>query len=235
MQTGQFDPGAINRCQAIYTGDAHQVPTLEKARQWYRDVDAVHNFGHIERVFNMAVRLAGEENADLEIVKAAALLHDAIGTTPGTDERSDHHLASAEFAAVVLAEEGWDPDRIRAVQHCIRAHRFRDKNEPPRTIEAMVIFDADKLDVLGAIGVERVIAYAVLAGEPVYKKPSALFLETGVKITGEPHSAYHEYLFKLVKIKHRLFTRSARLLAEDRDIYLADFFQRLEDEMEGKR
>ncbi len=211
------------------------MPTLEKARQWYRDVDAVHNFGHIERVFNMAVRLAGEENADMEIVMAAALLHDAIGTTPGAEARSDHHLASAEFAAGVLAEEGWDENRIAAVQHCIRAHRYRDNSELPQTIEAMVIFDADKLDVLGAVGVERVIAYAVLAGEPIFRQPSQQFLQTGVKIPGEPHSAYHEYLFKLVKIKDRLFTRSARLLAEDRDYYLGEFFLRLADEMEGKR
>jgi len=211
------------------------LPTIEKARQWYQDVDAVHNFGHIQRVYNLAVRLAAEENADLEIVKAAALLHDSVGTTPGGDQRSDHHLASAEFAAGVLAEEGWVPDRIQAVQHCIRAHRFRDDSEPPQTIEARVIFDADKLDVLGAVGVERVIAYAVLAGEPVYRQPSQQFLESGVKMPGEPHSAYHEYLFKLVKIKHRLFTSSARKLAEDRDQYLGEFFQRLASEMEGKR
>ena len=83
------------------------MPTIEKARQWYQDVDAVHNFGHIQRVYNTAVRLAVEENADLEIVKAAALLHDAVGTTPGAEERSDHHLASAEFASGVLAGEGW--------------------------------------------------------------------------------------------------------------------------------
>lgn len=210
------------------------MPTIEKARQWYQDVDAVHNFGHIQRVYNTAVRLALEENADLEIVKAAALLHDAVGTTPGAEERSDHHLASAEFAAKVLAGEGWVPQRIRAVQHCIRAHRFRGDSEPPHTIEAQVIFDADKLDVLGAIGVERVIAYAVLAGEPIYTTPSPLFMETGQKMPGEPHSAYHEYLFKLVKIKDRLFTSSAKKLAEGRDQYLGEFFRRLAAEMDGE-
>jgi uncharacterized protein len=211
------------------------MPTLEQARAWYAESDAVHDFSHIERVYRMAERLAAVEGADLEIVHAAALLHDANGTTPGAEERSNHHHASANFAGKVLKEEGWPEDRIQAVLHCIRAHRFRDNREPPQTIEAKVIFDADKLDVLGAIGVVRVVAYATLAGEPIYVEPSQRFLDTGVEEEGEPHSAYHEYIFKLNKIQDRLFTAAARALAVERSQYLDQFFKQLAAETRSEK
>jgi uncharacterized protein len=209
--------------------------TLENARGWYEHADAVHDFDHIVRVYRMAERLAQAEGADLEIVRAAALLHDVEGTTPGADSRLDHHHASADFAAEVLAGEGWPAERIAAVQHCIRAHRFRDNREPPQTIEAKVLFDADKLDVLGAVGAARVVIYAALAGEPLFVQPSQRFLEAGQKEPGEAHSAYHEFLFKLSRIKERLFTQTARALAEGRHSFLQDYFDQLRLEFDGER
>jgi uncharacterized protein len=209
--------------------------SLEQAKKWYVNTDAVHDFSHIERVYKMAERLAREEGADLEIVQAAALLHDADGTTPGSDVRLEHHLRSAELSAKVLQEEGWSEDRIRAVQHCIRAHRFRDDREPPATIEAKCLFDADKLDVLGAIGAVRVVVYAALAGTPFYEQPSKQFLETGKEIPGELHSAYHEHLFKLKKIEKRLFTKTAKAIAKERTFYLDEFFTRLIAEINGEK
>lgn len=209
--------------------------TLERARTWYQNVDAVHDFSHIERVYRMSERLALAEGADLEIVHAAALLHDADGTTPGSDARLEHHLRSAEFAGRVLSEEGWPEDRIKAVQHCIRAHRFRGDAEPPATIEAKCLFDADKLDVLGAIGAVRVTVYAALAGTPFYAEPSPQFIETGKEVDGELHSAYHEHLFKLKKIEKKLFTQTAREIARGRSGYLDGFFEQLIAEINGER
>jgi uncharacterized protein len=211
------------------------MPTIEQARTWYTDADAVHDFDHVLRVYRMAEHLAQVEGADLEIIRAAALLHDAEGTTPGADSRTDHHHASAEFAAEVLRAEGWSEERIEAVQHCIRAHRFRDRSEPPRTIEAKVLFDADKLDVLGAIGAARTVVYATLAGQPWYAQPSQLFIQTGEKEPDEPHSSYHEHLFKLRKVRDRMFTETARLIAAERLKYLDEYFERLIDEWNGRR
>jgi uncharacterized protein len=209
--------------------------TLEHARNWYAGADAVHDFDHVQRVYRMAERLAQEEGADLEIVRAAALLHDVEGTAPGEAARANHHHSSADFAAAVLADEGWPAERIAAVQHCIRAHRFRDNREPPQSIEAKVLFDADKLDVLGAIGAARVVIYAAIAGQPLYAQPSERFLVSGDKEPGEPHSAYHEFIFKLSKIKNRLFTETARSLAEERHQYLETFFDQLKLELAGLR
>jgi len=211
------------------------MPTPEQARAWYVYADAVHDFDHVLRVYRMAERLARAEGADLEIVRAAALLHDAEGAAPGKNSRrKDHHRTSADLAAEVLKAEGWSKESIAAVQHCIRAHRYRVQNEPPDTQEAKVLFDADKLDVLGAVGVARVIAYATLVGQPFFHTPSERFLLTGEEEPGEPHSAYHEHLFKLRKVSERMFTPSARAIALERLQYLDDFFVRLISEWNGE-
>ena len=155
--------------------------TIDTARSWYDDSDPVHGFDHVLRVYRLAERIALREGADMEIVRAAALLHDAEGSaTAGGDEgRLEHHQASAEFARQILQAEGWPAERILQVEHCIRAHRFRDESEQPQTIEAKVLFDADKLDVIGAIGIARTIAFDVVVGQPIYAEPSEQFLRTG--------------------------------------------------------
>jgi len=211
--------------------------TVEEAKSWYEDADEVHSFEHVLRVKAMAERIGRVEGADLEIIEAAAYLHDSRGASPaeGGKERKEHHITSAEFAGEILASKGWSQERIEAVQHCIRAHRFRHNGERPESPEAQCLFDADKLDVLGAVGAARTIAYAVLAGQPVLSLPSQHFLETGEKETGEPHSSYHEYLFKLRKVKDQLFTKTGRAIAQERHLFLERFYEQLIAEYRGER
>ena len=213
------------------------MPTVETARAWYPQNDPVHGFDHILRVYRMAERLALAEGADMEIVQAAALLHDVSGGQPSAESghRKTHQHTAADFARQVLQSEAWADDRIQAVEHCIRAHRFRDEREPPQTIEAQVLFDADKLDAIGAIGAIRAIGYAILAEQPLHSEPSQHFLETGEKEPGEPHTPYHEHLFKLHKLKDRMFTRSGRALAEKRHIFLVAFFEQWQAELRAER
>ena len=209
------------------------MPTVEQAQAWYPDYDPVHGFNHILRVLRMAERIAQAEGADLEIVRAAALLHDASGAETGGEKRSEHQHHSAEFAKQVLEGEGWSPERIAAVQHCIRAHRFRG-DEDPRSLEAKILFDADKLDVIGAFGVARTLAYDVVMHWPFHAKVSEQFLKTGNKIEGETHSSYHEFIFKLGKIKDRLHTKTAKQIAEGRQKFLNEFFAQLDAEAKGE-
>lgn len=211
------------------------LPTIEEARGWYAGADPVHDFDHILRVLRMAERLGRAEGADLEILRAAALLHDAEGSAPESAGRSAHHERSAQFVAEVLAGEGWPEERIEAVQHCIRAHRYRSGGEEPRTLEARVLFDSDKLDVLGAVGAVRTVVYAALAGQPAYAPPSARFLAGEGKEPGEPHSSYHEYLFKLRNVPGRLFTAGAKAIARERAAFLDEFYARLMAETQGER
>ena len=209
--------------------------TLEKAHSWYADYDPVHGFDHIKRVYHLCEVIGKAEGANMKIVLTAALLHDSQGSSPKSGLRSDHNLRSAEFAGKILANMGWQHEHILAVQHCIRAHRFRQNWEKPSTLEAKVLFDADKLDVIGAIGIARTIAYAIQAQQPYYAQPSELFLKTGKTQEHECHSVYHEYLFKLRYIKDKLYTPTGKKLAEGRHKFLALFFSQLVAEIRGER
>jgi uncharacterized protein len=212
------------------------MPSIETAKNWYPVDDPVHGFEHILRVYRLAEYIAQTEGADLEIVRAAALLHDACDSSAAGQQtaRSGHHLASAEFAGQILLAETWPKARITAVQHCIRAHRFRDDNEQPTSLEACVLFDADKLDAIGAVGAARAIAYAVQAGQPAYAPPSERFLQTGQLQPGERHSAYHEFIYKLRGLKNRMYTPSGRRLAAERHLFMENFFARLAAETAGE-
>jgi len=210
------------------------MPTIEQARLWYTTADPVHDFEHVLRVYRLAERIGRAEGADLDIVRAAALLHDASGAAPeDAAARAGHQYASADFAAEVLRAEDWPAEKIAAVQHCIRAHRFRG-DEAPQSLEAKIIFDSDKLDVIGAIGVARVMAYAARADQPLTGTPSEKFLRSFEKEPGEPHTPYHEFLFKLARIQDRLHTATARALAAERHNYLAAYFERLAREVAGE-
>jgi uncharacterized protein len=210
------------------------MPTLEQASAWYPSNDPVHGFDHVLRVLHVAERIGQALGADLEILRAAALLHDASGAAPGEgSSRESHQDDSARFAATVLEREGWPESRIEEVTHCIRAHRYRGR-EAPVSLEAKILFDADKLDVLGAFGVARTIGYAIQAGEPIYARPSPSFEASGEKAQGEPHSAYHEYLFKLRRVPERLHTESARRIAARRVRLLDEFFTRLAEEADSR-
>lgn len=203
------------------------MPGIIEARAWYRDDDPVHGFDHVLRVLRTAERIGKQLGANLEILRAAALLHDAAGANPGeAGDRGEHEQVSAAFARKILTEKGWHQEAIEAVVHCVKAHRFR-KQQPPQTLEAKILFDADKLDVLGAFGIARTIGYALQAGQPIYAKPSRKFLETGKREADEPHSAYHEYLYKLQHVKDRLYTDLARELAQSRHELLCTFFDQM--------
>ncbi|RCK74751.1 MAG: hypothetical protein ANABAC_1468 [Anaerolineae bacterium] len=205
--------------------------SLETLRSWYDPADPVHGIEHVRRVVALAEKIATSEGAQIEIVRAAAYLHDAVDRERAAFvSRKEHHLAAAELAARVLSQAGWSEEQITAVQHCIRSHRFRNASEAPQTLEAKVVFDADKLDAIGAIGAARAIARAIQKGMPVYTPPSSLFLEKGVLDKEEMHSAYHEYWFKLRHLKDRLFTPTARQLAIERQAVMTAFFEALQRE-----
>jgi uncharacterized protein len=201
--------------------------TIENARPHYQGADAVHDFDHVLRVLVMAERLAEEEGADLEIVHAAALLHDVAR---GHADRlsADHAQAGAEIAHRLLASH--PAERVEAVAHAIAAHRFRTGPDP-QTLEAKVLHDADKLDAIGAIGVARAFAFGGHEGQRLWAEVPSDYRES--PSTRHEHTPVHEYHIKLVKIKDRLLTDSARRLAEERHSFMIAFYERLEAEVRG--
>lgn len=206
--------------------------TLEAARQLYDDSDPVHDFDHVLRVLRLAQRIAAAEGADLAIVETAVLLHDV--SRPDTehdaaDHTGDHASLAADFARELLARHDPTPDAafIDAVAHAIAAHRFRNAIEPA-TLEAQCVFDADKLDAIGAIGVARAYAYGARGGQKLWAE-----VPPGYDGTGPQHTPHHEYMFKLRHIAGRLYTATGRAIAQERQAFMAAFFARLADEVSG--
>ena len=200
---------------------------LEKARQYYEGADAIHDFDHVLRVLALAERLAQAEGADLEIVRTATLLHD-MARGQGDRMATDHAQAGAEAARQILA--GQPPEKVEAVAHAIAAHRFRG-GPVPQSLEAKVLHDADKLDAIGAIGVARAFAFGGHEGQRLWAEVPPGYQEN--MGTRHEHTPVHEYHLKLVRIKDRLLTASARQLAEGRHAFMVTYFSQLEHEVRG--
>jgi uncharacterized protein len=206
--------------------------TIEQARQFYSDDDPVHDFDHILRVLALAERIGVAEGADMDALRAAALLHD-VGRDEAEAVGRDHALVAAARAREILA--GAPPDTVDAVVDAIMAHRFRS-GPPPQSLEGRVLFDADKLDAIGAIGVARAFAYSGRAGRRLWAPVSEDYVErwqNGAVESGE-HTAVHEFVVKLSRLKEKLFTSEGRRIAEERHEVMARFFERLADEVAGR-
>lgn len=125
--------------------------------------DAAHDREHVYRVLYLAMDIARYEEADTNLLIAACLLHD-IGRKEQMENPSlDHAVVGAEKAKRFLLEEGFDPAFAGRVSACIATHRYRS-DHPPESIEAKILFDADKLDVTGAMGAARTLLYQGGAG-----------------------------------------------------------------------
>lgn len=198
--------------------------SVEQARALYTTGDAAHRFDHVLRVTALAIKIAQAEGADVEIVRTAALLHD-VGLENG---RAEHEQVAAERAYHILA--GQPPEKIEAVAQAIRSHRFR-AGPSPQTLEAKCLFDADKLDAIGAVGVARVFAYGGAAGQRLWAPVLEGYDE---RESGDEHTPVHEFVVKLAKIKDRLTTQTGRRIGQARHEFMAAFFARLEAEVKGE-
>lgn len=202
--------------------------TDEEARRLYAVGDAAHDFDHVLRVTRLAIHIAQAEGADVAVVRLAALLHDV--PTPNAD-RDDHHRAAAEFARRWLSTRGLGTEAVAAVVHAIEAHRFRDQSVRPATLEAQCLYDADKLDSIGAIGVARAFAYAGAHGNRLWTEAWSATPSADAKPTGADYTPVHEYVYKLRHLLATLHTETARRLGVDRHAFMQAFFDRLDAEM----
>ncbi len=205
---------------------------VEQIRPLYPDDDPVHGFDHILRVLALAERIGQAEGADMTIVRAAALLHD-LGRAEADAAGLDHAQVAAERARGLLegAPAGW----VEAVVEAILAHRFRTGPEPA-SLEGRVLFDADKLDAIGAIGVARAVAYGALDGQRLWAPVADDYVARWRARRARPgeHTPVHEFVVKLGQLKDRMLTPAGRRLAEARHAYMAAFFERLADEVAGR-
>jgi uncharacterized protein len=187
--------------------------------------DSAHDAEHIYRVLYNALQIArDEENVNYDILIAACLLHDIGRKEQFADPSLCHAAVGAEKAWRFLTENGFAPDFAEAVAHCIRTHRFR-KAMPPQTVEAKILFDADKLDVTGAIGIARTLMYKADMAEPLYHVLPDGRISDGTEDLGP--SFFREYKFKLEKMYDRFYTKTGEAMARRRQKIAADFYESL--------
>ena len=202
---------------------------------------SAHNLDHVLRVYQLSLTLARHEsNVDFEILEASVLLHDLARVQEDEDKTGmiDHAILGAELAEEILGKLGYAPDEIAKIKHCIQTHRFRSGREP-QTIEAKILFDADKLDVLGAIGIARSFMLAGQYGEPMYQDLTVEEVQQNLGDYGRvkdisKHTTYQEYQTKFKKIPERVYTLKAREIATQRLAFMDGFFRQMKDEVKGK-
>ncbi len=221
--------------------------TIAAARRYYEGADAVHDFDHVLRVLALAERIGRAEGADLEVVRAAALLHD-VEREQAEAAGLDHAAHAAGRAREILAGHrpgragaGLSPAKVEAVAHAIAAHRFRTGlgrgAVTAPLLEAQVLFDADKLDAIGAVGVARAFAYGGAHGQRLWAPVEAVDVTRWLEEGDDPaeHTPVHEFVVKLSRLKERLFTPTGKAIAEERHAYMVAFFERLAAEVRGER
>lgn len=190
-----------------------------------------HDWDHTLRVLRLCERIGAAEAADLQVVRVAALLHD-IGRTEQDDTNGSlcHARQGARLARPIVENLPLTERQKENILHCIATHRFRGDSAPD-TIEARVLFDADKLDAIGAVGVARAFLFAGEVGARLHN-PEARIEET-LPYTADD-TGYREYRIKLCRIKDRMLTAAGRHLAEKRHHFMEEFFNCFLLEYDGK-
>jgi len=188
-----------------------------------------HSKSHVERVYNLALRIAKEENADLDVVKAAALLHDVARALEDEGKIDDHAAEGAKMARKLLEEVNFPREKIDKIIHCIEVHRFR-KNVKVESLEAKILQDADRLDIIGAIGIARVFARGGWENMPIHD-PS---IPPKKKYDGRSLTSVNHIYEKILKVKDTFNTAAAKKIAEERHKFVEQFLERFLKEWEGK-
>lgn len=196
------------------------------------DAPGCHDFAHTQRVMHNAdILLVSNPDADVDTVRLAALLHD-IARPEELQAKGTicHAERGAAMAEQLLIEYGFDDlALVERVKYAILRHRFR-RNHPPQALEEQIIYDADKLDSIGAVGIGRAFHFAGREGAKLHNSEQDAINSAAYS---RDDSAYREYLVKLRHIPERMLTAAGRELAIERAEFMEQFFQRLNRETFG--
>lgn len=191
--------------------------------------DSAHDKEHIYRVLYSALEIAkSERNVNRNVLICACLLHDIGRGEQYADPSLCHAQIGGEKAYTFLLENGFSMEFAEQVKHCIQTHRYR-ANNVPQTIEAKILFDADKLDAVGAMGIARTLLYQGIVSEPLYSLRMDGTVSDG-NGDDEP-SFFKEYKFKLERIYGQFYTFRAAEIASQRQAAAISFYENLLNEV----
>lgn len=207
----------------------------QASQQFYQGASGCHDWTHVERVVALVRQMADKEKADAEVLVIAAYLHD-IARKEEMDSRGQicHAEAGAQRAKQILQKYDLAREKENNIIHCIAAHRSRNEIHP-QSIEAKVLFDADKLDSLGAVGLGRIFLFAGAAGSGnLYTGKEKELAKTGKDFAyTKEDSGPMEYEYKIKYLKDKMLTQTGRIMAQERSEFMEQFFQRFWLEVEG--
>jgi uncharacterized protein len=200
--------------------------------------DAAHDLDHVARTMAIAKRIHDREGGDLPTLLAAVALHD-IGQERAKTTGVDHALLGAEMARDLLADTSFPTAAIPDVQQAIRDHRTTGTSVPA-TLEGRILFDADKIDSLGAVGIARLYCITGMNGQRVYA-PVPATVEQPVSSQKlkemrkrQDYSSSIEFELLLADLPDKFLTPTGRAMALERHEYMRIFFDRLRREVEGQ-
>ena len=180
-----------------------------------------HDYYHTMRVFNNATNIAVKEGADLEIVQLASLLHDVDDhkISPKTSQNLDN-------ARNFMMKNGLCQEKIDFICEIISEISFsKNGNKSPKTLEGKCVQDADRLDAIGAIGIARAFAFGGSRGRYLYNPDD--------KESND--STIDHFYDKLLKLKELMNTETAKIMAENRDLFMREYIDQFYFEWNGEK
>ena len=202
----------------------------KEAKKYFVRAKTCHDWEHTLRVYKLCIHIGKKEKADIKILKLAAMLHD-IGRPEDIKSKGKicHAELGTKLARQILKKYNLKEEVIEKIAHCIECHRFRN-DKIPQSREAKILFDADKLDAIGAVGIGRDFMFASEIGAKFHDKN--VDIKTTREYTKED-TAYREFLAKLRFIKNKLMTKEGKRIGRERHKYMSEFFERLNKEVDG--
>lgn len=187
--------------------------------------DTAHGYQHVYRVLYNALELSKEYEVDNEVLIASSLLHDIGRDSQCKNANIDHAKIGAEMAYLYLTSNGWSKNKANHIKECISTH----SNREACSIEAKIVYDADKLDIIGAIGIARLIAHSGIVSHPLYSVNNHGMVLSGGK--NEKGSFFRQYNQDFKKIYDRFYTNKAKKIAQNKKETSLDYYNKLFEEV----
>lgn len=207
----------------------------QRFERWFAEhhatADAAHDISHFRRVWMTAQKIMANQTVDPLVVLTACYFHDIVSLPKNYPQRSRSSRLAAQKTRQILeaAFPDFPAERYAAVEHAIEAHSF-SAGITPRTAEARVVQDADRLEALGAIGLARVFAVSGALGVALFDADDPF---AGTRKLNDGAFALDHFQTKLLRLPHTMQTDIGRALAQHNAEFLIQFLAKLSAELQG--